>query len=398
MARDNFFTRLFKKRSTTYDSTYPNFYYWGSETESGESVNQDRGTRISTVFTCINVICQTLASLPLAVKQEVDGSNVAIKKNPVNRLISQKPNALMNGYSFWYAIVFSYLGWGHGRAYILRDSKGIPEQLLPLAPDKCTEQVVEGELYYRVGEEWVHSRDILDFKLYTKNGYTGMSPIMQNAELMGYKLKQDKYSARVLANKPSGFLSGQATKEQAKSIGENWKAAINGDEVKGTPFLIGDVKFNPLMIPPNEGQHIETKDYTNKEIYGIFRVPPTFAQDYTHVVQNNAEQQDRNFAKHTITPNVRMIEQECNEKLFPESNKMMETPLYTHFNMNGLLRGDTETRFKAYHDMILDGVFSANDVLRLEDMPKQKGENGDKYYIQGAMIEKGAENGEGNEE
>jgi HK97 family phage portal protein len=225
--------------------------------------------------------------------------------------------------------------------------------------------------------------------MYSEDGIEGISAIMHNANIMGYKIKQDKYSARAIGTKGTGFISSQGlTAEQGKVIATQMKSQQEAGKI---PFLgtQGDTKWNNQMITPNEAQYIETKYQTNTEIYGIFRLPPAFAQNYERATYANAEQQDNVYVKHTLTPFLRMIEQECDRKLFRENNLNKSFPFFTKFNVNGILRGDIATRFKMYHDMILDGVFSADDVLGFEDMPSQPNGLGEKYYMQGAMIEKG---------
>ena len=109
-------------------------------------------------------------------------------------------------------------------------------------------------------------------KLISYDGIQGVSPIIHNSEVIGKKLKEDKYSARSLGNKPPGYLTGTANEEQQKKISKAWAAAVHGDDVKGTPFLTGDLKYNPLSFTPEQAQYIESTIQTNKEIFGIFRI------------------------------------------------------------------------------------------------------------------------------
>jgi HK97 family phage portal protein len=219
---------------------------------------------------------------------------------------------------------------------------------------------------------------------------------MWNANVMGYKIKQERYSAQAIGTKGTGFISSEGlSQEQGQQVADQYKEAISQAKI---PFLgtQGATKWHNQLITPNEAQYIETKYQTNTEIYGIYRLPPAFAQNYERATYSNAGQQDQVYVKHTLTPYMKMIEQECNRKLFKEANTSRSNPLYTNFNVNGILRGDIETRFNTYHNMILDGVYNADEVRSLENMPPQADGLGQKYYIQGAMIEKGVEPEENN--
>lgn len=349
-------------------------------TESGEGVSEERGSRETTVFNCINLLAQDVAQTPFKVHK---GTDVA-KIHPAHRLVSLKPNNKMSAYAYWYSQVFLYLTWGNSYSIIIRDGNRMPSMLLPLEPSKV--RIVEsGNMCWAE----VHGlnfpipyEDILHFKLYTRDGLNGISPILYNAETIGYKIKQTKYSARSLGSVPPMYFSGEANDDQQKQIVKAWKENIHGSRVHGVPFLVGDIKANKLQIPPNELQYIETKIETNKEIFGIYRVNPTLISNFDQGVQANAEQQALNHVKFTLQPHFQMIEQECNIKLFPE-----RTEYFTKHNVNGFLRGDTQTRKEYYQFMRTGGIMNADEIRALEDMGPQEGTKGKKYFIQGAMMD-----------
>lgn len=358
--------------------------------DSDEHVSVSRGSKISTVFTCINSISQDIAKLPFNVLRDTEVGKVVQKQHPVYRLIHTSPNENTSSFSFWYAMVWSTLTKGNGLALIVRDEMHVPKEMIQVDWDRVTILRVDGELFYEIsGSGTFSSTEVFHLKMYSLDGVEGLSPIMYNAHIMGYKIKQDKYSAKAIGTKGTGFVTSQGLSQaQGNEVAKAMKAQQEAGKI---PFLgtQGETKWNNQMITPNEAQYIETKYQTNTEIYGIFRLPPSFAQNYERATYANAEQQDMVYVKHTLTPWIKMIEQECDRKLYRENNFTKTIPFFTKINVNGILRGDIATRFKMYHDMILDGVFNADDVLSLEDMPSQPDGLGQKYYMQGAMIEKG---------
>jgi HK97 family phage portal protein len=380
------------RRSNNYDHHYqPDFLQYS---ESGEYVTESKGSRISTVFNCVNLIAQDIAQTPFNVYKDTDQGRAGQPQSPVNRLIDHKPNEYMTSYAWTYSMVYSYLIYGNAYSYILRDGNYQPIALLPLHPSAVQLQVVEGKVIATIdGMGAVAYDDILHYKLYTHDGLNGVSPIIHNAEVIGKRLKEQKYSSRTLGAKPPGYLSADvATETQKDNVASQWKAAIHGDEVHGTPFLVGGVKYNPLSLSADQVQFIESTIRTNIEIYGMFRVQPTMVSNFDEGVKANAEQQAINHVKFTLMPHFTMIEDEVNTKLFSENNKMNRVnPFYSWHNSDRFLRGDMETRYKVYHDMILDGVLNADEVRAKENLPKQPDGLGEKYYMQGAMIEKGKE-------
>lgn len=378
-----------------FNNGYSNYYgdlsYGIGDNYANENVSTTTGSRISTVFTAINTISQDIAKLQFNVMKDGNDGKQIIKTNPVYRLIHTSPNSNTTAFNFWYSVAWNALTEGNGYAVIIRDDKFVPTELIQVRSENVTIKKDGLDIFYSVGGEMIPSTDMLHFKMYTIDGVCGMSPIMWNANVMGYKIKQERYSAQAIGTKGTGFITSQGLKEdQGQQVASQYKEAINQGKI---PFLgtMGDTKWHNQMITPNEAQYIETRVQTNTELLGIYRLPPAFAQDYHRATYANASQQDQVYVKHTLTPWLKLIEQECDRKLFTEANMSRMNPFYTKFNVNSILRGDIETRFKTYHDMLLDGVYSADEVRELENMPPQPNGLGKKYYIQGAMVEKGTE-------
>jgi HK97 family phage portal protein len=373
-----------KKRQSFADHLYQQNYAFNSDSESGETVTVDRGSKISTVFTCVNTIAQDIAKISYNVIREVDGVKTVEKKNPVYRLIHNAPNKNTTAFNFWYSIMWSALTKGNGIALIIRDKNQIPIEFIQL--DGMNPRIIQedGDLFYSINDsKVVPSRDILHFKMYSFDGIIGVSPITYNAQVMGYKLKQEKYSAKVIGTKGSGFISSEGlTPEQGKEVAQGIKAALADGSI---PFIgaAGRTTWNQQLITPNEGQYIETRYQTNTEIYGIYRMPPSFAQNYERATYANASQQDMVYVKHTLTPWLRMIEQECDSKLFSEANKVSSNPFFTKFNVNSILRGDIQARADYYKTM-KDGIMTTNEIRKLEDLPPVP--EGNVVQMQGAMI------------
>ena len=379
-----FFNSFIKKRQSYADYLYQQNYSFNPDNESGELVTVDRGSKISTVFTCVNTIAQDIAKISFNVIREVDGVKTVEKRSPIYRLIHNAPNKTTTAFNFWYSIAWSALTKGNGIALIVRDKNQIPTEFIQL--DGSHPKIIkeDGDLFYSVNDSTVvPSRDILHFKMYSFDGIVGVSPITFNAQVMGYKLKQEKYSAKVIGTKGSGFISSEGlTPEQGKEVAKGIKDALANGSI---PFIgaAGRTTWNQQLLTPNEGQYIETRYQTNTEIYGIFRMPPSFAQNYERATYANASQQDMVYVKHTLTPWLRMIEQECDSKLFSEANKVSSNPYFTKFNVNSILRGDIQARADYYKTM-KDGIMTSNEIRKLEDLPPVP--EGDVVQMQGAMI------------
>jgi HK97 family phage portal protein len=343
-----------------------------------ENITVRGALRISTVFTCINVRGKTLASLPLNVFKSEGGKTEKLSDHPTYYALSQEPNDYMTAANFWLTIMLHFDAWGNAFVHINRDSRQRPSTYDILEPWEVTIKKSEGNLYYDYKGERYSSWDVLHFRGYSYNGICGISPILENADTMGMAKKLDRYAALTLGSRPPGILSyeGNLTPE-AKA--ENKKEFQTGG-VSTVKILSGRWKYDPIMNQADQTQFIQAKSKNQNDIYGIYQIPPTFAQNFERATFSNAEQSDLVYAKHTVTPIVTNFEKEMNMKVFYEREKSTH---YVKFNMNGLLRGDLAARKEFYQSMVNTGVMNRNEARDLEDLNPYAG--GDDFLVQGAM-------------
>ena len=134
---------------------------------------------------------------------------------------------------------------------------------------------------------------------------------------------------------------------------------------------------------PEQAQFLETRKFQINEIARIFRVPPHMLADLEKSSFSNIEQQSLEFVKYTLDPWVVRWEQTMFRSLLMESEK---STVFIKFNVDGLLRGDYESRMSGYATARQNGWMSANDIRELENLDRIPVElGGDIYLINGAM-------------
>lgn len=140
----------------------------------------------------------------------------------------------------------------------------------------------------------------------------------------------------------------------------------------------------PISLPPEDSQFLETKQFSVTEICRIFRVPPHLVADLSRATFSNIEYQSLNFVMHSLTPWIVRIEQGIIKDLLLEEE---QDTYFPKFNVDGLLRGDYQSRMNGYATGISNGFLSPNDIHRLENMdliPADQG--GDDYYLNGGYV------------
>lgn len=380
---------FFEKRSFVSDLILKGVFH-NDVTHKGEIIDTERGSRIDAVFISVNTIAREVASTPIDIIKNTSKGKEK-QRNGIYRLLAIRPNRNMSAINFWYTVLWNYLTYGNSYNLIRRDGNLTPIEILPLHPRDVKVQRTGGDVFYVVKDQVIPSRDILHFKQYTIDGIQGISPIEYNQSVLTHKVNQQDFSNNSIGKKPTGFISGELSEEQLNQLGKNWTGRVAKGEM---PVINGaDAKFNALTISPNEAQFLETSKYTDQKVYAIYNLPPTFAQDYGDGVKANAEQQALTLIKHTLITHYMIIEQECDEKLFPESNKSKENPLFVKFNQWGKLRGDTSATNEQIRTNVTLGIWNADDVRdKIYDMEKQPDGLGETFFIQGAMVDKSKPN------
>lgn len=142
--------------------------------------------------------------------------------------------------------------------------------------------------------------------------------------------------------------------------------------------------YKAISLPPEDSQFLSTRQFGVEEICRIFRVPPHMVQSMEHATFSNIEHQSIDFVVHTLTPWLVRFEQAIIKDLLLEEEQDV---LFPKFNVDGLLRGDYQSRMNGYATGISNGFLSPNDIHRLENMdliPAEEG--GDDYYLNGGYV------------
>ncbi len=144
------------------------------------------------------------------------------------------------------------------------------------------------------------------------------------------------------------------------------------------------MKYTPIGMSPNEAQFLETRKFQINEIARIFRVPPHMVGDLEKSSFSNIEQQSLEFVKYTLDPWVSRWEQSMvRSLLLPDEKK----EYFVKFNVDGLLRGDYQSRMNGYATARQNGWMSANDIRELENLDRIPAEDGgDLYLVNGNML------------
>ena len=219
------------------------------------------------------------------------------------------------------------------------------------------------------------------------DGLVGYSPIAMAKNAIGLAIATEEYGAKWFANgaAPSGVLEHPGTIKDPSRVREAWQSQFGGSSNSGKIAVLEEgMKYTPITISPEQAQFLETRKFQINEIARIFRVPPHMVGDLEKSSFSNIEQQSLEFVKYTLDPWVVRWEQSIHRSLLSEDEK---ATYFVKFNVEGLLRGDYQSRMNGYAIGRQNGWMSANDIRELENLDRIPAEEGgDLYLINGNML------------
>ena len=397
-----FFNSLFRSRDAPQNSTAGSAYtfFFGGSTSS-KTVTERSAMQMTAVYSCIRILAEAVAGLPLNLyRYTEDGGKEKAIDHPLYLLLHDEPNPEMSSFVFRETLMTHLLLWGNAYAQIIRNGKGEVIALYPLMPNKMSvDRDSQGQLYYtyqRGTDEAIRDKnqtailrpsDVLHIPGLGFDGLVGYSPIAMAKNAIGMAIACEEYGAKFFANgaAPGGVLEHPGTIKDPQRVRESWQSTFGGSgNANKIAVLEEGMKYAPIGISPEQAQFLETRKFQINEIARIFRVPPHMVGDLEKSSFSNIEQQSLEFVKYTLNPWVVRWEQSLTRALFTQAEKVR---YFVKFNLEGLLRGDYESRMNGYATARQNGWMSANDIRELENLDRiPTEEGGDLYLINGNML------------
>lgn len=390
---ENFF-KIFNRKQTSPAKTMD--WVWPMSRHAGELVTPDTAMTFSAVYRAVALISQTIGFLPWGVYRGYEMQS----QDPVHRILSRQPNPEMTPISFKETLIADALTWGNGFAEIEYTLGGVPAALWRIDPSKI--EVIRDD-YGRIGpvdalvylytasdgrQLLLPSSNIFHIKA-LGDGLFGKSIVGLASRCIGMGLAAERFGASLLENQaiPGGVLLYEQTlsEEAWGLLSSQFKRRHGGSRNAGGPIILeGGVKFEQISMKPEDVQFHESRQFQVQEVCRWFGVPPHKLADLSRATFSNIEQQEQEFINTTLMSWAVRLEQEANVKLLGKRRD----DIYTKINFNALLRGDSSARMKNYVSGVQNGIYSANEVRALEDMPPFEG--GDVHLVQMQMTQAGA--------
>lgn len=346
----------------------------GNDTDSGAFVTTDTAMRYSAVYSCVRVVSEDIAKLPLILYRRLPRGRERATDHWLSELLDQ-PNGWQTGFEF------SEMRQAHvelaGRFFAIKTVvQDEIRELLPIVPSRVTTiQTRDWKVFYRVRmpdntELDVPADRMLHVRGLSLDGIEGLSPVGYQRETIGMGMQIVKFGARMFKN---GALLGGVlehpqimTDDAAKRLKESFEEKYSGvDNAHKVVLLEEGTKFNKTGMSAEDAQFLEARKFSQAEICGIYRVPPQKIQNLERATFSNVEQQSIDYVQDGLLPRLRRIEARYRLSLIPPDQRK---EYYVEHLVDFLLRGDYAQRMAGYNTAVTTGWMTRNEVRALENM------------------------------
>jgi HK97 family phage portal protein len=357
---------------------------WGSgadmvpQTWAGNAVNYDTALSLSTVYSCVRLLSDTISTLPADTFFRKDGERLPFRPKPA---WVDMPDQGITREDHIQQVVYSML-LSHGacvRKY--RNSLGEVVALVALDPLRVEPRYAAGGRleFWWDSTKVIPAEDMIYLPMIRKPGQAkGVSPLDEVKQTLGLASALDEFAARFFSggSTVSGIIEAPAvlTPEQALDAKTAFEATHKGNRNSHRVAVLGGGgKFTKTTVDPENAQMLESRRFAVEQIAAIFRVPLHMLMVAAPGVQTYAsnEQNAIQFATYTLRPIIAKIE--------AAYSPLLPGGAFLRFNMDAILRGDLTTRYTAYSQGIQAGFLTINDIHRWEDMRPVPG--GDVYRV-----------------
>ncbi len=370
----------------------------GISNTANVAVNNQTSLQLAAVKACVEILSDSIAMLPLNVYQRQNRNGVQIKtiatEHPLYDVLHNQTNSIMNSFNYRESAMVQLLYYGNHYALKQWDKSGNIYGLKMLYPwNMKVEMNDQGEIFYQYTDEI--TKQVFKYPRWMIfhvagvgfNGLVGMPPIQLMREVLGNGLALQEFSNRYFSNGTNigvfvttpKTLTDPAFERLGKQFNEKYSGVQNAH--KGGIILEDGADVKRLDVPPEQAQFLESRKFNKNEIATMFRVPPHMIGDLERATFSNIEQQSMDFVQNTLLPWASRWESAINSQLF---TRFERSEYYTKFNLAGLIRGDIETRYRAYAIGRQNGWLSADEIREKEDMNPI--EDISKYLVPANMI------------
>lgn len=376
----------------------------GTEIQGISSSNGVTGLpeNISTVYTCIDRICNAMARMPLTVWADNNMGRMEMKGHRLYYLLRYQPNESQNAQQFWSTVEYHRLKFGNGLVQIHKDpTTAYISGLEIIHPSRLEEILITSGMLiqYKIrnidgnGISTIAATDMLHVRNISEDGYIGLNILQAikrqtninergTAHIDNFH-KNNGVQDTALETEFPGTLSGPA-QAALKDTRDSYLAANGGASNSGKPIMLpAFTKIVKLSQSFADSQLIETLKYTREEIAAAFGIP-------LFMIDGSAEKLDIEqltllFRTNTVGPIVAGYIAELESKLLTKEEKLNKG-IKLEFDTSVIIEMDYSQKVTTVKEQVVNGLMTPNEAARKLGNKIIPGDYGNKHYMQAQYI------------
>lgn len=391
----------------------------GGRTDAGLRISEMVALQSATVFQCVMIIANAMATSPFNVyERQPDGGKKIAADHPLNYLLNKRPNPEMTSATLRRTVQCHKLLWGNGYIEIERNPNTNrivalwprnPARTRPvrtLAPMELEGTLwPQGTMMYETYDfmkdtqimeqdndnqnygfrRLVLAEDMIHMPGLSLDGRLGQDVVILARQAIGLALAAEKFGAKFFGNGaiPTGVFAtpGDMTDVQLEVFKRSWAESHGGENHHKTGVLPPGVTYTKTGATPEEGQMLQTRQHQKSEIASFFNVP-------SHMVgvkdndagKSSVEQSSIEFKLFCVDPHANDWEQEFEVKLFPAKGPVM-SKFYAGFDMRKLMYPTAESRALLYNGGKQWGYLTTNRIADMEGWNPADDGTGEQYWM-----------------
>lgn len=335
-------------------------------------LNKGEATAVSAFFGGLQLITQTMASIPLHVRDVKTGEIIA---HPID---SAFDNSLQSRFTLIKQLVWDMYIHGNGLFYIKRAQDGTPVELVycPHGTYSIMYNEFKRELYYLIPfitKRRVEPINVIHCLINSTDGINGKGIPLYAKKLLDIALATDSHAKNYFENGANidGILKSNKTlsPQQKLDMKNSWNTVHGPGKNGGIAVLGVDTDYIPIGSNANDSEMLESREFNSQAVLQYLNLDPILLGINSASSYNSIEQAQLSFLSHCIYPLISLLESEFNRKLIKPSEK---GKIYIDLDESHIQFADKSATANYYSTLTKNGIMSVNEARHMLGlMPKE---------------------------
>ena len=330
-----------------------------------DEVTKEKVMQISAVRGCVEMISNTVATIPIKLYKENGTKVEEIKNDRRVYLLNDDNGDTLDVFQMKKAMVKDYLISGNAYLYINRQGNkvkslhyvdesfvSVNKNFNPIFKD--ADFMIQGQMY--------EPYKLVKLLRNTKDGFSGSGIVEDNKELLAIAYNTMLFEKNFVASggNKKGVIKSQnkLQLEAMQELKKQWKNLYSNNR-ENCVILNNGLDFQELSNTAVEMQLNENKKTNMSDICAIFNISENLLKG------KSTSDEYKNFIKLSILPILNAIETALNKELLLNSE---QGSFYFAFDTKELLKADMKERFEAYEIASKNGFMQTDEIRYLENL------------------------------